>query len=108
VSAARASKSCIVAWAGEQQQCQWQLTLGADACIADALSAARAAAAATGGAAHIPWDSAPVGIFGELRQRTDGFADGDRIELYRPLARDPRERRRDQVARERRAARGRS
>ncbi len=46
-----------------------------------------------------------MGIFGELRQRTDSFADGDRIELYRPLARDPRERRREQVARARRAAR---
>jgi uncharacterized protein len=107
VSTGQASKSCIVAWAGEQQQYQWRLTLGADACIADALTAARAAAAATAGAAHIPWDSAPVGIFGELRQRTDRFADGDRIELYRPLARDPRERRRDQAARERRTARGR-
>ena len=107
MSAASAAKSCIVAWAVREQQYLWRLTLRADACIADALAAARVAAAATAGAVHIPWDSAPVGIFGELRQRTDGFADGDRIELYRPLARDPRERRRDQVARERRAARGR-
>ena len=102
---AKAVKGCIVAWADAQQQYLWGLTLGADASIADALSAARAAAAATPGTALIPWDSAPVGIFGELRQRTDTFTDGDRIELYRPLTRDPRERRREQVARERRAAR---
>jgi putative ubiquitin-RnfH superfamily antitoxin RatB of RatAB toxin-antitoxin module len=29
--------------------------------------------------------------------------DGDRIELYRPLGRDPRERRRERVERERRS-----
>jgi uncharacterized protein len=104
---AKAVKGCIVAWADAQQQCLWSLTLAADACIADALRAARAAAAATPAAARILWDSAPVGIFGEPRQRTDTFADGDRIELYRPLERDPRERRREQVARERRAARSR-
>ncbi len=95
-------KCCTVAWAGAQQQL-WSLTLGPEARIADALAAARAAAGAA--AAGIPWDTAPVGIFGELRQRSDGFADGDRIELYRPLAHDPRERRRAEVARARRATR---
>ncbi len=99
----RHGKSCIVAWAGAAQQYLWPLTLAADARIADALQAARAAAGSA--AAGIPWDSAAVGIFGELRQRTDAFADGDRIELYRPLAQHPRERRRAQVARARRAAR---
>jgi putative ubiquitin-RnfH superfamily antitoxin RatB of RatAB toxin-antitoxin module len=95
-------KRCTVAWAGAQQQL-WSLTLGPEARIADALAAARAAAGAA--AAGIPWESAPVGIFGELRQRSDSFADGDRIELYRPLTHDPRERRRAEVARARRAAR---
>ena len=47
----------------------------------------------------IPWDIAAVGIFGELRTRSDPCADGDRIELYRPLTRDPRERRRERVQR---------
>lgn len=100
----RRSKACTVAWAGAQQHL-WSLRLGPEACIADALAAARAAAGNTAAAARIPWDTAPVGIFGELRQRSDRFADGDRIELYRPLARDPRERRRAEVARARRAAR---
>jgi len=44
-------------------------------------------------------------VFGELRSRSDGCADGDRIELYRPLERDPRERRRERVQRERRSKR---
>jgi uncharacterized protein len=96
-------KSCTVAWADAQQQLLWSVTLEAHACIADALAAARAAAGTA--AAGIPWDSAPVGIFGEARRRSDLFAAGDRIELYRPLAKDPRERRREQVARERRGAR---
>jgi uncharacterized protein len=95
------SKRCVVVWAGPRAQYLWELELEASACIADALRAARAAA----GAARIDWDNAAVGIFGELRQRTDTFADGDRIELYRPLTRDPRTRRREQVARERRATR---
>jgi uncharacterized protein len=98
------SKGCTVAWAGAQQYL-WSLSLGPEARIADALAAARAAAGASAAAARIPWDTAPVGIFGEPRQRSDSFADGDRIELYRPLARDPRERRRAEVARARRAAR---
>jgi uncharacterized protein len=55
--------------------------------------------------AAIPWESAAVGVFGELRSRSDGCSDGDRIELYRPLVGDPRARRREQVRRERRAAR---
>ena len=107
MSTAGATKRCSVAWAGAQEQALWSLVLGADACIADALHAARAAAGSAAQFAEIPWDSAPVGIFGEPRQRSDSFADGDRIELYRPLTRDPRERRREQVARARRAARGR-
>jgi putative ubiquitin-RnfH superfamily antitoxin RatB of RatAB toxin-antitoxin module len=95
-------KTCTVAWAGAQQHL-WSVTLAAGADIAAVLAAARALAGEA--AAHIPWDSAPVGIFGEARQRSDGCADGDRIELYRPLARDPRERRRERVARERRGGR---
>jgi putative ubiquitin-RnfH superfamily antitoxin RatB of RatAB toxin-antitoxin module len=39
-------------------------------------------------------------VFGEVRRRSDACADGDRIELYRPLARDPRARRRERLRRE--------
>lgn len=35
-----------------------------------------------------------VGIFGELRQPDTALADGDRVEIYRPLKIEPREARR--------------
>jgi uncharacterized protein len=97
-----ASKRCTVVYALPQRQYRWALELPAKARIGDALAAARALELTS---TDIPWDSAPVGIFGEPRQRSDDFADGDRIELYRPLVSDPRARRRDRVRRERRGTR---
>ena len=99
-SGAPAGKHCVVAYATRTRQYLWKVALPLHASIADALAAARAAADP---AAPIPWDSAAVGIFGEPRARTDSCADGDRIELYRPLRRDPRQRRRERVQRERRS-----
>jgi putative ubiquitin-RnfH superfamily antitoxin RatB of RatAB toxin-antitoxin module len=96
-------KRCTVAFATRERQYLWRIELPTGACIAEALAAARGLAASAELAAEIPWDSATVGIFGELRSRSDGYADGDRIELYRPLERDPRERRRERVQRERRS-----
>lgn len=97
-----ACKRCIVAFATRERQYLWSVELPIEASIADAVAAARAAA---GPSVDIPWESAAVGIFGERRVRSDGCADGDRIELYRPLRSDPRERRRQRVQRERRARR---
>lgn len=72
------------------------------ATIADVLTEARrVAAGAEPAAADLPWDTAPIGVFGEARTRTDVPEHGDRIELYRPLKVDPRQRRREQVQRER-------
>ena len=102
--AGRGCKRCTVAFATRERQYLWSVELPADARIAEALAAARALAASAELAAEIPWDSASVGIFGELRSRNDEYADGDRIELYRALERDPRERRRERVQRERRSA----
>jgi len=93
-------KRCTVAYATRECQYLWSVELPLGASIGDALAAARAAADAPG--AGIPWDSAAVGIFGELRSRSDLCADGDRIELYRPLRRDPRERRRERLQHQRR------
>jgi putative ubiquitin-RnfH superfamily antitoxin RatB of RatAB toxin-antitoxin module len=103
-SAGAARKRCTVVFATRERQYRWSVELPLSARIAEALAAARELAAAEPGAAEIPWDSAPVGIFGELRTRNDRCADGDRIELYRPLEQDPRERRRERVQHERRAA----
>jgi uncharacterized protein len=99
-------KRCTVAYATPVRQYLWTVELPPGATIAEALAAAREGAGADGGAStQIPWDTAPVGVFGEPRRRGDGFSDGDRIELYRRLQKDPRERRRERVQRQRRAGR---
>ncbi|HVC30171.1 MAG TPA: RnfH family protein [Steroidobacteraceae bacterium] len=85
-----ADKRCVVAYAGPTRQYLWPVVLAPDATIAAALEAARRQAPEL----EVPWDSAPVGIFGEPRRRADLPAEGDRIELYRPLREDPRSRRR--------------
>ena len=98
-------KRCLVAYATRERQYLWTVELDAAASVADALAAARTAAGAAGAA--VPWEAAAVGIFGAPCARSAACADGDRIELYRPLARDPRAARRARVARERRARGGR-
>jgi uncharacterized protein len=89
------SKKCIVAYAGPVRQYLWPVVLPADATIGEAIEAVKGRAPG----AQVPWDTAPVGVFGELRSRADRPADGDRIELYRPLRADPRARRRAQSVR---------
>src|SRR5215469_8897604 len=89
------SKRCVVAYADCARQYLWPVVLSAEATVADAIEAARRQAQN----ADVPWDSAPVGIFGEVRSRTDVPADGDRVELYRPLREDPKARRRAQAKR---------
>jgi len=102
-------KRCTVAYATRERQYLWSVELPLAACIDDAIAAARAAAGRGGDTSGaVPWDSAAVGIFGEPRERGAAFSDGDRIELYRPLRRDPRERRREHVQRERRGGRTRA
>ncbi len=98
-------KRCVVAYATRDAQWLWDVEVPADATVADVLSAARDQAAPDV-RDNIPWDSAPLGIFGQPCVRADVPLDGDRVELYRPLAADPKERRRQQVQRQRRAARG--
>lgn len=96
-----AVKRCLVAYATRERQYLWPVELAPEATIAAALAAARLIANTDA----VPWDEAPVGIYGESRNRTDIPRDGDRIELYRPLPSDPRQRRRDQVQRQRKAVR---
>lgn len=97
-----ARKRCTVAYATPDEQFLWTVKLPLEATVADALAAARVLATRE----DVPWDEADVGIFGQLCSRTDVPGDGDRVELYRPLKSDPRERRRERVRMERRAARG--
>jgi putative ubiquitin-RnfH superfamily antitoxin RatB of RatAB toxin-antitoxin module len=68
---------------------QIPLRLPAGATVADALER-------SGLAAHHPevdLAGAPVGIFGKLTDRKAILADGDRVEVYRALVADPKERR---------------
>ena len=103
------TKRCVVAYATRDHQYLWTVDLPDTATIADALNIARGLAASTltTRGTHeeievVPWDTAPVGIYGHIRDRRDIPADGDRIELYRPLHSDPRERRRARVLKDRR------
>jgi len=91
-------KRCLVAYAAPGGEHLWPVELPDEASIGEALEAARALA----GAAAIPWQELSVGVFGELRRHSDPCADGDRIELYRPLKDDPRARRRARVRQGRR------
>ena len=94
-------KRCVVAYALPDRQYLWTVELPVGATIAQALDEARRVASDL----DVPWDSADVGIFGELCDRHDVPRDGDRIELYRPLAQDPRESRRERARRLREDAR---
>jgi uncharacterized protein len=107
------NKRCVVAYATRDHQYLWTVDLPAEATVSEALSAARGFAADTRTTRgtreeieQIPWDTAPVGIFGEVCDRQSVPADGDRIEIYRPLHSDPRERRREKVRRDRRSKSG--
>lgn len=100
---APAGKRCVVVYATRVRQYLWTVELPAQATIGEALAAARrASGGGPPGVDPAVWDSGPVGIFGEPRARTEPCADGDRIEIYRPLTRDPRARRRARIASERR------
>ena len=46
-----------------------------------------------------------IGVYGKLRPAHASAAEGDRIEIYRPLAADPKEARRRRAARARKTAR---
>jgi putative ubiquitin-RnfH superfamily antitoxin RatB of RatAB toxin-antitoxin module len=87
-------KHCTVAYATRERQHVWSVELPVEASVGDALRAAQQLAILEGVSEKIPWDTAAVGIFGELCTRSGAAREGDRIEIYRPLAADPRERRR--------------
>jgi putative ubiquitin-RnfH superfamily antitoxin RatB of RatAB toxin-antitoxin module len=46
----------------------------------------------------VDWEHAAVGVHGRRRVRSDVPADGERVEVYRPLRADPRELRRQRLA----------
>ncbi len=92
-------KHCLVVYATRGRQYLWPVELDAAASVQDALEAARALAGAEPLA--IAWQEAEVGIFGEPVSRSRIPADGDRVEVYRQLASDPKQARRARARRER-------
>jgi putative ubiquitin-RnfH superfamily antitoxin RatB of RatAB toxin-antitoxin module len=95
------AQRCLVVYATRDTQYLWTVELPLPATVGEAIEAARQKASHEGSAELVPWETAPVGIFGELCSRADLVQPDDRIELYRPLARNPRERRRARLERTR-------
>ena len=93
------SKRCSVACDTPAGILLCELDLPDDATIAVALSEARRVL----GDSAADWKHAATGIYGRVYARGHVPADGDRIELYRPLKVDPRAKRRALAAREARA-----
>jgi hypothetical protein len=88
-------KRCRVVFDTERGPLECELELPQQATVAAALEAARARLADL----PVDWESAPTGIFGESCARERVPVDGDRIEVYRMLLADPRQSRRNRVAR---------
>ena len=101
------TKRCTVAFAAPEGQFLWSLELPRGATVAEVLARARAAADAQGRAGLVPWESASVGIFGEPCRREAVPRDGDRIEIYVPLRKDPKQARRERARGKRASGRAR-
>jgi len=96
-----ALKRCEVVYARPDEQICIEVQVPAEASIGDVL----AAASATSGREDIPWGTESVGVYGQRCARSQIPEDGDRVEIYRDLPRDPRRVRLDAMHAERRAAR---
>jgi putative ubiquitin-RnfH superfamily antitoxin RatB of RatAB toxin-antitoxin module len=90
-------KHCLLALDGAQGPILCPLSLPADATIAAALLQARGQLREKGIDAGINWEGAATGVWGVRCERNTVPRDGDRIELYRSLTVDPRDRRRQRV-----------
>ena len=79
-----------VAWGTAERQTLIALHVEEGATVAQALQAAGVRREFHG----LPLESMPVGVFGRPVERAEVLKPGDRVELYRPLAMDPKEARR--------------
>jgi putative ubiquitin-RnfH superfamily antitoxin RatB of RatAB toxin-antitoxin module len=83
-------KRCLVACDSAAGVRTCEVELAREASIAEALAAARRLLDVPG----IDWERGATGIYGRVLPREHVPADGERVELYRSLLLDPRERRR--------------
>lgn len=97
------SKRCLVAIDAPRGPLLCSLTLPAEATVATALGEARRQLDDGALDPPIDWEGAAVGIWGRHCDRNAVPGDGDRIELYRALAADPRQRRRQRARNARRS-----
>ena len=86
-----------VAYALPQRGVVKTFRLSATATLADALAMARSDPDYLG----VDWDRAAVGIFGVPVSRERALRDGDRVEIYRALAVDPKAARRARAKKQR-------
>ncbi len=82
-----------VVFATRSRQALVALELDPGATVADAIAAALASRFP-----DEPLDALQAGIWGRPVARSQVLADGDRVELYRPLHKDPRDARRELAA----------
>ena len=82
-----------VVYAWPQGAIQRTYELHAAATVGDALRAAGADPAFAG----IDLERSPIGVFGAAARREQPLRPGDRVEIYRPLALDPKAARRARV-----------
>lgn len=87
--------SIEVVFAGSERQIVKAFRLPAPATVAQVLALAAADPAFAG----VDCLEAPVGIYGRTVDRADSLSDGDRVEIYRPLAIDPKAARRSRARR---------
>ena len=88
-----------IAYAEPQRVIVKTLSLPAGSCVADALRLASLDPDFTG----VDLENSAHGIFGRLTRTEQVLQDGDRIEIYRPLATDPKLARRARANQARRA-----
>lgn len=95
---ARLAVEVVYATSAAQEIVHLDLAVGST--LGQALAASGLAAQHPG----IDLGSKPVGIFGQLAGVDSVLADGDRVEIYRPLQLDPKEARRQRAAAQRQRA----
>ena len=86
--------NCEVVYATGDRQALITVQSAKGQTVADAISASNLASLFP----NDYLDSCPTGIWGRLVERTQIVKNGDRIELYRQLAKDPRIARRERAA----------
>ena len=82
-----------VAYAEPDRGIVKELRLPHGSCVADALRLI----ARDPEFAEVDLENSPLGIFGRVVRRDHPLSQGDRIEIYRPLAADPKEARRSRA-----------